>query len=50
MFLSRESQEPHLRYQTSPKVKETVSKKLVDVADDGMREKQMKFFHEIVDY
>lgn len=44
-----QTSEPHVRYQTSPKVKEIVGRKLVDVTGDAMRDEQMKFFHDLVD-
>lgn len=42
-----ESEKPHMRYQTSTKVTETVSKKLVDPTGDAMRDEQLKFFHSL---
>lgn len=43
-----ECENPHMRYQTSAKVIETVAKKLVDPTGDAMRDEQLKFFRSLV--
>jgi NAD(P)-dependent dehydrogenase (short-subunit alcohol dehydrogenase family) len=40
--------DPDMRYQTSAKVKATLSKKLVDLTGNKMRDEQIKFMHEVI--
>lgn len=44
-----ENPNPNLRYQTSQKVQETVTKKLVELSGNKMREEQATFFKSLVD-
>ena len=44
-----ETSHPDLRYQTSSKVQDTVSKKLVDLSGNKMREEQKTFFKSLVE-
>lgn len=44
-----ETQKPAMRYQTSPKVKETVAKKLVDPSGNIMRDEQLAFFKSLTE-
>jgi NAD(P)-dependent dehydrogenase (short-subunit alcohol dehydrogenase family) len=44
-----ETKNPQMRYQTSQKVRETVSKKLIDPAGNAMRNEQIQFFKLLIE-
>lgn len=44
-----ETAKPHLRYQTSAKVEETVAKKYVDLTGDKLRDEQIRFFQTLIE-
>jgi len=45
-----ENPEPDMRYQTSKKVKELASKKLVDLTGNQMRNDQLRFFNDVLQF